>query len=186
MAPQWLRNSQLCPCRLQSSRTHCIWDIGNGIAGWISASVPGKRAGTVEDLPSLPALDDFEDERSPYVLLDYDIGPERCHATYPNGAASPLSSLRLHHAPSDTFVFNAPPPAHPTGLLSSILPVVPPTYALHTARLLLRRMLKVRYCSTITLTVAYPTEEMEVDIVGDDMLRAPSQMTGACSATPNP
>jgi hypothetical protein len=68
--------------------------------------------------------------------------------------------------------------------LSSILPVVPPTYALHTARLLLRRMLIVRYCSTITPTVAYPTEEMEVDIVGDGILRAPSSNDGTLQRDP--
>lgn len=68
--------------------------------------------------------------------------------------------------------------------LRSILPVVPATYALHTTRLLLRRMLIVRYCSNITPTVAYPTEEMEVDIVGDDMLRAPSSNDGSLERDP--
>ncbi|KAJ7312290.1 hypothetical protein DFH08DRAFT_822327 [Mycena albidolilacea] len=131
--------------RLTGTSPACVW----ALEADSPPAVSGKRAGTVEDLPSLPALDDFEDERSPYVLLDYDIGPERCHAT-----------------------------------LNSILPVVPPTYALRTARLLLRCMLIVRYCSTITPMVAYPTEEMEVDIVGDDMLRVPSSNDGSLQRDP--
>jgi hypothetical protein len=45
-------------------------------------------------------------------------------------------------------------------------------------------MLIVRYCSTITPTVAYPTEEMEVDIVGDGILRAPSSNDGTLQRDP--
>ncbi|KAJ6563796.1 hypothetical protein B0H19DRAFT_1209765 [Mycena capillaripes] len=137
------------------------------------ASVSGRRASTVEASPPLSTVDDLEDERTQYVLIDNDIVPDvvtqrklRAYAAQWRGVSA-LEPEPPPHAEGHTpFVFGAPPPAHPTLLhpcapsssssaSASAYAVLPPTYALHAAAPAPPRTLLARYPSTITPTGVY-------------------------------
>ncbi|KAJ7449323.1 hypothetical protein B0H11DRAFT_1743704 [Mycena galericulata] len=139
------------------------------------------RSTTVEASLSLPNIDELEDERTQYVLIDDDIVPHaatqrklRAYAVQWCGGSAleptpPPSHFQPGHVP---FVFGAPPPPHPTSLYPCFPPsssslsssalsvtthhsVLPPTYALHVVTPAPPHTLLVRYPSVIMPTSAY-------------------------------
>ncbi|KAJ7823044.1 hypothetical protein B0H14DRAFT_3470279 [Mycena olivaceomarginata] len=75
-------------------------------------SVSGRRASTVEAGPSLPTVDDIEDERAQYVVPD--VVTQRKLRAYA-ARVSAFGPAPPPHAQGHTpFVFGAPLPAHPT------------------------------------------------------------------------